>query len=85
MLRKNNSKALIGFWKGNKMCGIGKTVIKNERSIYGMWKNNKMETEIFTQDEFYNILNKTYCGKYKFFFQKDYDELETYVNIIMNI
>ena len=79
-------KAYMGYWKNNQQNGLGK-IISNENTKYGFWEEGN-RTIKYNNDgkEFYNALKKQTRSQIIIdIFNMNYDELNTYINYMVNI
>ena len=77
LIWKQKGKAYIGFWKENNQNGIGKFV-NLKGSKYGRWNKGTQE-RVFTEEEFYNALNRSGLNQYAHYFTYGYKALEMYL------
>ena len=70
-----NDKLTIGFWKDNFRHGycmlLNKNSDENNRNIFALWKNNKINKQ-YSQEEFFQVVERNGFEKYLFFFTKTY-------------
>lgn len=84
-MRKKFNRVFVGYFKKNKIWGVGRMVSQNGEATLGVWKDNEIQKEFSDEKQFVEALNKMNCNRRHIeIMLKKYETFEVYINLVIN-